>query len=147
MENRGNNHQPDVVDEQPLPGGANGAGVQHQGQAAMRPAARPIGAFDEPNLRENRTGIPTPVIAANNFEVKSSLIAMAQNQRYNGLPLEDPLDHLDQFERLCRTVKMNGVPEDAIKMILFPFSLGNKASQWEKNVPSDAVSTWDNMKK
>ena len=61
--------------------------------------------------------------------------------------LEDPLDHLDNFDKLCGTTKINGVSEDAFKLRLFPFSLGDKAHTWEKSLARDSITTWDECKK
>ena len=61
--------------------------------------------------------------------------------------MEDPLDHLDEFDRLCNLTKINGVSEDGFKLRLFPFSLGDKAHIWEKNLPHDSITTWDDCKK
>lgn len=72
---------------------------------------------------------------------------MVQSNKYHGLPLDDPLDHLDNFDRLCRTVKINGIPEDIFKLTLFPLSLGDKAHSWEKNVLSDSITIWDECKR
>ncbi|OAO89053.1 hypothetical protein AXX17_ATUG05040 [Arabidopsis thaliana] len=52
--------------------------------------------------------------------------------------MEDPLDNL---------TKSNGVSEDGFKLRLFPFSLGDKAHIWEKNLPHDSITTWDDSKK
>ncbi|XP_048620050.1 uncharacterized protein LOC125590507 [Brassica napus] len=41
----------------------------------------------------------------------------------------------------------NGVSEDAFKLKLFPFSLGDKAHQWEKALPSDSITTWNECKR
>ncbi|XP_048604860.1 uncharacterized protein LOC125582286 [Brassica napus] len=41
----------------------------------------------------------------------------------------------------------NGVSEDAFKLKLFPFSLGDKAHQWEKTLPSDSITTWNECKR
>ncbi|KAL0713260.1 hypothetical protein Bca4012_020238 [Brassica carinata] len=41
----------------------------------------------------------------------------------------------------------NGVSEDAFKLKLFHFSLGDKVRQWEKSLPSDSITTWDDCKK
>ncbi|XP_048603631.1 uncharacterized protein LOC111202930 isoform X2 [Brassica napus] len=71
---------------------------------------------------------------------------MIENNKYHGLALEDPLDHLDQFDKYCGLSKTNGVSEDAFKMRLFPFSLGDKAHTWEKNLPSDSITTWNECK-
>jgi len=83
----------------------------------------------------------------NNFEIKSGLISMIQGNKFHDLPMEDPLDHLDEFDRLCNLTKINGVSEDGFKLRLFPFSLGDKAHIWEKNLPHDSITTWDDCKK
>ena len=82
-----------------------------------------------------------------NFEIKSSLINMIENNKYHGLVLEDPIDHLDSFDKYCGMSKTNGVSEDVIMLRLFPFSLGDKAHIWEKNIPSDSITTWDECKR
>ncbi|XP_010445411.1 PREDICTED: uncharacterized protein LOC104728072 [Camelina sativa] len=61
--------------------------------------------------------------------------------------MEDPLNHLDEFDRLCGLTKINGVSEDSFKLRLFPFSLGDKAHLWEKTLPTGAITTWDRCKK
>ncbi|KAG7529622.1 hypothetical protein ISN44_Un131g000100 [Arabidopsis suecica] len=70
-----------------------------------------------------------------------------QRNKFHGLPMEDPLDHLDEFERLCGLTKINGVSEDGFKLRLFPFSLGDKAHLWEKTLHQGSITTWDDCKK
>ncbi|XP_023644478.1 uncharacterized protein LOC111832401 [Capsella rubella] len=60
--------------------------------------------------------------------------------------MEDPLDHLDEFDRLCSLTKINEVSEDGFKLRLFPFSLGDKAHQWEKTLPPGSITSWDQCK-
>ncbi|KAG7528177.1 Retrotransposon gag domain, partial [Arabidopsis suecica] len=106
-----------------------------------------IGAGDFPHNHNQRHGIVPPPVQNNNFEIKSGLIAMVQGNKFHGLPMEDPLDHLDEFERLCGLTKINGVSEDGFKLRLFPFSLGDKAHLWEKTLPQGSITTWDDCKK
>ncbi|CAB81142.1 AT4g08050 [Arabidopsis thaliana] len=106
-----------------------------------------IGAGDAPRDHRQRKGIAPPAIQNNNFEIKSGLISMIQGNKFHGLPMEDPLDHLDEFDRLCNLTKINGVSEDGFKLRLFPFSLGDKAHIWEKNLSHDSITTWDDYKK
>ena len=106
-----------------------------------------IGAGDAPRNHHQRAGIVPPPIQNNNFEIKSGLISMIQSNKFHGLPMEDPLDHLDNFDRFCSLTKINGVSEDSFKLRLFPFSLGDKAHLWEKTLPVDSVDTWDDCKK
>ncbi|CAA7047547.1 unnamed protein product [Microthlaspi erraticum] len=75
------------------------------------------------------------------------MINLVQNKMFHGLPSEDPIDHLDEFDRLCDLTKINGVSEDAIKLRLFPMSLADKAHQWEKSLPHGTITTWDECKK
>ncbi|XP_048622670.1 uncharacterized protein LOC125591844 [Brassica napus] len=109
--------------------------------------ARAVGTYDQPNIHGSRLGIMAPAVENNNFEIKSSLINMIENNKYHGLDLEDPLDHLDQFDKYCGLSKTNGVSEDAFKLRLFSFSLGDKSHTWEKNLTSDSITTWNECKK
>ena len=71
--------------------------------------------------------VAQPVIQANNFELKPALISMVQHSQFSGSALNDPYEHINQFLEYCNTVKMNGVPADAIRLQLFPFSLRDGA--------------------
>ncbi|KAG7603835.1 hypothetical protein ISN45_At05g028490 [Arabidopsis thaliana x Arabidopsis arenosa] len=87
-----------------------------------------IGAGDAPRDHRQRKGIAPPAIQNNYFEIKSGLISMIQGNKFHGLPMEDPLDHLDEFDRLCNLTNINGVSEDGFKLRLFPFSRGTTSN-------------------
>ncbi|CAA7041500.1 unnamed protein product [Microthlaspi erraticum] len=123
--------------------GRDGSGVLH-GRARQ---TRPIGQGDAPNRHQQRQGIVPPPVQNHNFEIKLGMINLVQNKMFHGLPSEDPIDHLDEFDRLCDLTKINGVSEDAIKLRLFPMSLADKAHQWEKSLPHGTITTWDECKK
>ena len=123
-----------------------------QGAANLRPQhpqrqARAIGAYDQPHIHGHRLGIRAPAVENNNFEIKSGLLNTIENNKYHGLAAEDPFDHLYKFDKYCGLSKTNGVSEDAFKLKLFPFSLGDKAHQWEKALPSDSITTWNECKR
>ncbi|CAA7049922.1 unnamed protein product [Microthlaspi erraticum] len=102
---------------------------------------RPIGLGDAPNRHQQRQGIVPPPVQNHNFEIKLGMINLVQNKMFHGLPSEDPIDHLDELDRLCDLTLINGISEDAIKLRLFPMSLADKAHQWEKNLPHGTIST------
>ncbi|XP_013624703.1 PREDICTED: uncharacterized protein LOC106330843 [Brassica oleracea var. oleracea] len=137
----------DQHQNQPQDGVGNGQGVDNLRPQHPQRQARAIGTHDEPNIHGHRAGIRAPAVENNNFEIKSSLINMIQSNKYHGLALEDPLDHLDNFDKLCGTTKISGVSEDAFKLRLFPFSLGDKAHTWEKSLSRDSITAWDECKK
>ncbi|KAL1224848.1 hypothetical protein V5N11_015626 [Cardamine amara subsp. amara] len=121
--------QPFAMENQQQPGAQ---GDNHQPSAPQDPQPRRqrfIGAGAAPRTHIQRQGIIAPPVQQNNFEIKSDLISMVQSNKFHGLPMEDPLDHLDEFDRLCSLTKINGVSEDGFKLHLFLFSLGDKAHQ------------------
>ncbi|XP_057772985.1 uncharacterized protein LOC130992391 [Salvia miltiorrhiza] len=86
-----------------------------------------------------------PRVNANNFELKTGLITMVQQNQYGGKAVEDPNAHLAQFLELCSTVKINGVPDDIIRLRLFPFSLRDKAKSWYQTLQLGANPVWGDL--
>ena len=70
--------------------------------------------------------IQRPPIQANNFELKTVTLQMLQNIQFHGLLSENPNMNLTNYIEVCDTVKYNGVTEEAIRLRLFPLSLGNR---------------------
>ncbi|KAK8954476.1 hypothetical protein KSP39_PZI002181 [Platanthera zijinensis] len=107
---------------------------------------RTMSYYARPNLEGTQSSIVRPTIANNNFEIKSSIIQMVQQSvTFDGLPDEDPNQHLSNFLEICDTFKINGVTDDAIRLRLFPFSLRSKAKQWLGSLPRGSITTWAEM--
>ena len=111
-----------------------------------QPHRRVLASYTFANPRHCGSSILTPNVDANNFELKPQLITLVQNNcSYGGGPLEDPNQHLSTFLRICNTVKTNGVHPDSYKLLLFPFSLRDKATQWLESFPRDNMNNWDDL--
>src|SRR4051812_19863546 len=91
------------------------------------------------------SGIVSPVIHANNFELKPALINMVQHALFGGTAFEDLHEHIRTFLEYCNTLKHNGVPPDAIKLSLFPFSLRDGARTWLHSLPPVLTDTWEHL--
>ena len=123
-----NNLEQDHGQEQNEPqGGHNGNNGRNQ---APRPFIQPDDPFmllEEFALPPTvvQTAIRRPHIQANNFELKSVTLQMLQNILFHGLPNENPNMHFTNFIEVCDTVKYNGVIEEALRLRLFPLSLGD----------------------
>ncbi|XP_073153886.1 uncharacterized protein [Henckelia pumila] len=90
--------------------------------------------------------IVRPVVQANTFELKPTIIQMIQMQvRLGGASSENPNAHLEQFLSICDTFKFNGVTADAIRLRLFPFSLQGEAIEWLRDLPEGSITTWDGL--
>ena len=95
--------------------------------------------------KDNYSRIQCQNIIANNFELKSALINMVQQNQYRGLAHEDPNVHLATFLEICDTVKMNGVTKAFIRMKLFLFSFRHKVWGWLHFVQLSSVASWEEL--
>ncbi|XP_050211816.1 uncharacterized protein LOC126661975 [Mercurialis annua] len=101
-----------------------------------------------PSLNDATTGIARPHVDANNFEIKPAFIQMiTHNLSFNGLPSDDPYEHITNFLESSNTFKMNGITMEAIYLILFSFSLKDKATNWLQNLPRGTITKWEDLAK
>ncbi|CAJ2663009.1 unnamed protein product [Trifolium pratense] len=114
---------------------------------AEAPQERPLRSYAIPSQEEPHNSIAAPAIEANNFELKPSLLSAVQQNQFSGNPTDDPNLHLSIFLQYADTVKANGVSPDAIRLRLFPFSLRDRARAWLQSLPSNSVTSWDELKK
>ena len=69
------------------------------------------------------TSIVRPEVQGQNITYPHSLIQLIQGNLFHGLPNEDPYAHLATYIEICNTVRIAGVPEDAVRLSLFSFTL------------------------
>lgn len=98
-----------------------------------------------PSITGIQSVIKKPVIQANYFEIKPSTMHMIQASVRGSLLNKDSNAHTKFFLEICNTFKYNGVTDDAIRLKLFCFSLSNKAKNWLNSLPSDSVTTWNDL--
>ncbi|GJZ96360.1 reverse transcriptase domain-containing protein [Tanacetum coccineum] len=90
--------------------------------------------------------IVVPPILAEHFELKHSLINMMTSDQFFGLEKDNPHDHIRWFNKITSTIKYKDVPNHAIKLMLFPFSLTGAARRWlKKEPPPHSITTWDDL--
>ncbi|KAL5161427.1 hypothetical protein HKD37_07G018708 [Glycine soja] len=91
------------------------------------------------------TSIVRPEVQAHNITYPHSLIQLIQGNLFHGLPNEDPYAHLATYIEICNTVKIVCVPEDAIRLSLFSFSLSGEAKRWLHSFKGNSLKTWDEV--
>ena len=75
-------------------------------------------------------------IQVNNFEIKSALLQLIQQEEYGGFLFEDPNLHIMNFLQICDTMKPSGATTGTIHLGLFPFSLKDKVRTWLQSQPT-----------
>ncbi|GKD73003.1 reverse transcriptase domain-containing protein [Tanacetum coccineum] len=89
--------------------------------------------------------IVVPPILAEHFELKHSLINMMTSDQFFRLEKDNPHDHIRWFNKITSIIKYKDVPNSAIKLMLFPFSLAGAARRWlEKELPR-SILTWEDL--
>ncbi|KAK7301958.1 hypothetical protein RJT34_12835 [Clitoria ternatea] len=85
-------------------------------QARMENRRVTLGDYSRPTDKGMQSSIPRPPIATNNFELKPTLLQLVTNDQFGESEVEDPNLHLARFLQIYDTVKMNGVPGEAIRL-------------------------------
>ncbi|GKC49255.1 reverse transcriptase domain-containing protein [Tanacetum coccineum] len=79
--------------------------------------------------------IVLPKINADPFEIKTNLLQLVQANPFHGLENENPHAHINSFKMITTTLRFRNVPNDVIKLMMFPYSLEAAAKTceaWER---------------
>ncbi|GKB28262.1 hypothetical protein Tco_0867663 [Tanacetum coccineum] len=82
-------------------------------------------------------------IKADHFEIKTNLLQLVQANPFHGYERENPHAHINSFKRITSTLRFRDVPNDVIKLMMFPYSLGGNARLWYKKEPPNSILTWE----
>nr|GEV64991.1 reverse transcriptase domain-containing protein [Tanacetum cinerariifolium] len=90
--------------------------------------------------------IVIPEINAGHFEIKMNLLQLVQANPYHGFERENPHTHINNFKRITLTLKFRDVPNDVIKLMMFPYSLEGSARVWYDKKPwEDLINKFMNQ--
>nr|GEW40685.1 reverse transcriptase domain-containing protein [Tanacetum cinerariifolium] len=84
-------------------------------------------------------------ILAANFEIKTKLLQLVQTNKFHGFKKDNPHTHIINFKRMTATLKYRVVSNDAIKLMLFPYSLEGVSRIWYEKEPPNSILTWDDL--
>ncbi|GJV92788.1 reverse transcriptase domain-containing protein [Tanacetum coccineum] len=79
--------------------------------------------------------IVLPEINTDHFEIKTNLLQLVQANPFYGRENENPHAHINSFKRITSTLRFRNVPNDVIKLMMFPYSLEGAAKTckaWER---------------
>ncbi|GJZ99254.1 hypothetical protein Tco_0671805 [Tanacetum coccineum] len=87
--------------------------------------------------------IVLPEINADHFEIKTNLLQLVQANPFHGYERENPHAHINSFKRITSTLRFRDVPNDVIKLMMFPYSLKGNAILWMNTTSRESVSKTD----
>ncbi|GJW19362.1 reverse transcriptase domain-containing protein [Tanacetum coccineum] len=93
----------------------------------------------------NAEAIVVPPIPIENFELKHSLLKLVTSKQFFDFEKEDPRAHIRWFNKITSTMKYKDVPDSAIKLMLFLFSIDGSARIWLEKEPPRSILTWDDL--
>nr|GEZ17199.1 reverse transcriptase domain-containing protein [Tanacetum cinerariifolium] len=82
-------------------------------------------------------------ILAEKFEIKTNLLQLVQTNKFHGFEWDNPHTHISNFKRMTSTLKYKDVPNDAIKLMLFSYSLEGAARIWVNTNSRESSSKTD----
>ncbi|GKB44500.1 reverse transcriptase domain-containing protein [Tanacetum coccineum] len=91
--------------------------------------------------------IVIPKINADHFEIKTNLLQLVQANPFHGFERENHHTHINNFKRITSTLKFRDVPNDVIKLMMFPYSLVGAARVWYDKEPPNSILTLDDLER
>ncbi|GJR58216.1 reverse transcriptase domain-containing protein [Tanacetum coccineum] len=82
-------------------------------------------------------------INADHFEIKTNLLQLVQANPFHGYERENPHAHINIFKRITSTLRFRDVPNDVIKLMMFPYSLEGNARLWMNTTSRENFSKMD----
>nr|GEV57655.1 reverse transcriptase domain-containing protein [Tanacetum cinerariifolium] len=89
--------------------------------------------------------IVIPKINADHFEIKTNLLQLVQANLCQGFERRNPHTHINNFKMITSTLKFRDVPNDVIKLMMFPYSLEGNARVWYDKEPPNSILTWEDL--
>ncbi|GJQ92790.1 hypothetical protein Tco_0003929, partial [Tanacetum coccineum] len=86
--------------------------------------------------------IVIPAILVKNFELKVGLLTLVTSSQFHGFERDDPHSHIRWFNKITSTLKYKNVPHEAIKLMLFSFSLEGAARMC---FSPRSIHTWEDL--
>ncbi|KAL3820296.1 hypothetical protein ACJIZ3_006201 [Penstemon smallii] len=107
---------------------------------------RPINEYGTPKLDELGSSIIIPTITAPNFELKPVMFNMLNAAgQFGGHSSEDPHAHLKKFMMISDSFIISGVTKDALRLMLFPYSLRDLGKDWLDSLQPQSITSWEDL--
>ncbi|GJS30518.1 reverse transcriptase domain-containing protein [Tanacetum coccineum] len=100
-----------------------------------------------------KTVAPTPNSAIiqldidDNFVINSTHLNMIRENKFDGYLRADPHDHIREFLAICNMFRYGETHSEAVKLLIFPFSLCDEAKTWFNELNEESITSWEQMRR
>ncbi|GJY94413.1 reverse transcriptase domain-containing protein [Tanacetum coccineum] len=108
---------------------------------------------DQPMWENAKIVAPTPnfvIVQPNvddNFVINSTHLKMILENKFDGYLRADPHDYIREFLVICDMFKYGETQREAVKLLIFPFSLCDEAKTWFNELNEESITSWEQMRR
>ncbi|GJR28506.1 reverse transcriptase domain-containing protein [Tanacetum coccineum] len=121
-------------------------------EEAVEPKQIILDPDDQPMWESAKTVAPTPNSAIiqldvdDNFVINSTHLKMIRENKFDGYLQADLHDHLREFLTICNMFRYGETQSEAVKLLIFPFSLCDKPKTWFNELNEESITLWEQMR-
>ncbi|GJZ36251.1 reverse transcriptase domain-containing protein [Tanacetum coccineum] len=82
-----------------------------------------------------------------NFVINSTHLNMIRGNKFDGYLRADPHDRIREFFAICDVFKYGETQNEAVKLLIFPFSLCDEAKTWFNELNEESITSWEQMRR
>ncbi|GJV93981.1 retrovirus-related pol polyprotein from transposon TNT 1-94 [Tanacetum coccineum] len=83
--------------------------------------------------------------ASATLNIQAFKIKKSGTYTFNSRENENHHAHINSFKRITLTLRFRNMPNDVIKLMMFPYSLDGAAKTWYEKEPLNSILTWEDL--
>ncbi|KAI3503945.1 hypothetical protein L1887_32459 [Cichorium endivia] len=124
-------------------------GHQHYGNSIRplyfaQPKGQSVASHFLPGEYDDSSPIYIPDNVESYVEIRPQLIGILT--QFRGHKTDDPYNHLYEFLAVANANTPRNTDRDIFRLRLFPFTLKDKAKYWFSSLPSNSITSWEQLK-
>ncbi|GKA03677.1 reverse transcriptase domain-containing protein [Tanacetum coccineum] len=82
-----------------------------------------------------------------NFVINSTHLNMIRENKFDGYLWANLHDHIREFLAICNMFRYGKTQSEAVKLLIFPYSLSDKAKTWFNELNEESIISWEQMRR
>ncbi|KAI3767715.1 hypothetical protein L2E82_18077 [Cichorium intybus] len=109
-----------------------------------QPRGQSVASHFQPREYDDSSPIYIPDDIESQVEISPQLLGILPE--FRGYKQDDPYNHLYEFIAIANANTPRNTNKNIFRLRLFPFTLKDKAKYWFTSLPSNSITTWDQLK-